>query len=125
MFIDDAEKLIDPKLKQMIIDNGTMDQFIDSINCNQATYYEDSDKGKVAYLHCLKYNLDLVYYFLNVFKNKKDLSYARGSIFKAMSVASKYPFVLKQPFDDQLDHALNEYFELINSGSHGSNEPYE
>ena len=90
-FLSDIQKHIDPEILQMKDKHGDINEFINSVTCDDDTYY-----------------------FLNVFKNKRDLSYTRGSIFKAMSICSKHSFLLKKPFDNLLDQALNEYFDMFN-----------
>ena len=50
-------------------------------------------------------------FFVSVLRNKRDLSYARGSIVKAMSIASKYRYV--EAFHNILDQALNDYFDIF------------
>lgn len=49
------------------------------------------------------------YFFVSVLRNKRDLSYARGSIVKAMSIASKYRYV--EAFHGLVDQALTDYLE--------------
>lgn len=88
----DIKKLIDPEIRKIKSKHGDITEFIDGITCNDDTYY-----------------------FLNVFKNKRDLSYVRGSIFKAMSIASRYPVILKRTFDGLLDQALNDYFSVFSN----------
>lgn len=66
-FISSMKKLADPEIVKMKERYGDINSFTESINSNSSTYY-----------------------FISVFKNKKDLSYARGSIVKAMSIASRH-----------------------------------
>ena len=66
-FIYDVEKLVDPEVAKIKGKFGDINDFTENINSKNNTYY-----------------------FISVFKNKKDLSYARGSIVKAFSIASKY-----------------------------------
>jgi hypothetical protein len=63
----DIEKLKDPEAQKFKAKNGDINTYTENINSNEDTYY-----------------------FLSVLRNKKDLSYARGSVVKAMSIASKY-----------------------------------
>ena len=66
-FIYEIERLADPEVVRIKERFGDINAFTESINSKNNTYY-----------------------FISVFKNKKDLSYARGSIVKAFSIASKY-----------------------------------
>lgn len=65
----DIEKLKDPEAQKFKAKNGDINTYTENINSNEDTYY-----------------------FVSVLRNKKDLSYARGSVVKAMSIASKYRY---------------------------------
>lgn len=66
-FIYDVERMVDPEVTRVKGRFGDINSFTEGINSKSSTYY-----------------------FISVFKNKKDLSYARGSVVKAFSIASKY-----------------------------------
>jgi hypothetical protein len=87
-FLEDVEKLKDPEIQKFKDKNGDIDSYTENINSNNDTYF-----------------------FVSVLRNKRDLSYARGSIVKSMSIASKYRYV--ESFHNILDKALSDYFEVF------------
>jgi len=70
-FLADVEKLKNPEAQKFKQKYGDINTYTDEINSNEDTYY-----------------------FVSVLRNKRDLSYARGSVVKAMSIASKYRWVV-------------------------------
>ncbi|CAI2362455.1 unnamed protein product [Moneuplotes crassus] len=71
-------------------------------------------QGEISdYVESINSNND-TYFFVSVLRNKRDLSYARGSIVKAMSIASKYRYV--EAFNGLLDRALNDYLDAFRVG---------
>jgi hypothetical protein len=87
-FLEDVQKLKDLETQKYKDNNGEIDSYTENINSNNDTYF-----------------------FVSVLRNKRDLSYARGSIVKAMSIASKYRYV--ESFHSILDKALADYFEIF------------
>lgn len=66
-FINDVQKLKDADALRFKEKYGDINTYAENVNSNDDTYY-----------------------FISVLQNKRDLSYARGSVVKAMSIASKY-----------------------------------
>lgn len=68
-FINDVQKLKDADAMRFKEKYGDINTYAENVNSNDDTYY-----------------------FISVLQNKRDLSYARGSVVKAMSIASKYRY---------------------------------
>ena len=90
-FLTEVTKLKDPEAQKFKSKYGDIDTYAENINSNDDTYF-----------------------FINVLQNKRDEGYTRGSVVKAMSLASKYRYV--ESFYNILDQALNEYFEIFSVG---------
>jgi uncharacterized protein YdcH (DUF465 family) len=88
--LSDLNYLKDSEFVKLKSKYGTLDSYVNNLGYK---YTESSEVSAIRRKKGQKQGLKNTYYFINVLKNERNLSYERGSVVKALSIASKYKYV--------------------------------